>query len=355
MIQPNLLFFEHKPLFGLDITSGTVRVVQLRPTKRLPELIGYGEINFDPSAISNGVIQQPEVIAAAVLELFKHHLVGHITTRRVAMSLPIARAFTRSIETPNLNDTELAEAVQTESEQYIPAALEELYIDYGRVGGRGKVDSAFIVAMPKAIVDSYLMLSRLLGLETVIMQTASGAGAHLFAEDKQSDIPPVLVDLGVDSADITVYDDGPVVSGTVACGSEQLVEAIIHELKVTYSEAALIRSKYGLGFNKKQKQIQTALAPSLNLLLKELKRTIRYYEEHTAGKRIIAQVVVLGEGANMPGLTDFLTDNLRMAVRSLDPSPYVQFGKLQPFNPNARMSYVTAVGLASLEPGEAFS
>ena len=355
MKQPNTLFFEDKPLFGLDIGHGKVRVMQLALGKHQPQLIGYGETTFDPNAVKDGVIATPEIIAESIQDLFQHHLVGDITTNRVAIALPIARAFTRSMEVPGLSKKELAEAVQNEAEQYIPAALEDLYIDYAPVGVDSNVASVFIVAIPKAIVDSYITLARLLGLESMVMQTSSGAGAHLFARDPQSDIPSLLIDFGSDSADITVYDNGTAVTGTVACGSELFTTAIAHELNVTDKEATLIKAKYGLSLSKKQTQIQKALDPTLSLLIKEIKRTVRYYEEHANDKRKISQVVIAGGGANMPGLAEYLTSNLRLAVRSFDPTSYIDFGHLQPFNLTERMSYVTAAGLASINPKEAFA
>lgn len=352
--QPSTLLFEDKPLFGLDIGHGKARVLQLSLDKQIPKLVGYGETTFDASAIQDGVIQQPERIAKALQELFQHHLVGDITTNRVALSVPIAHAFTRSMEIPKLSDKELAEAVQNEADQYIPAAAEDLYLDYTRVGTEGDTTSVFIVGMPRRIIDSYVVLSRMMGLEAVVMQTSSGAGAHLFSRDPQSDIPSVLVDFGSDSADITVYDKGPVVSGTVACGGEQLTAAIAKGLGVTEKEALLIKTKYGLNLSKKQAQIEAALDPMLGLLVKEIRRTIRYFEEHASGKQTISQIVIAGGGANMPGIAEYLTRTLRIAVRSFDPTFYMDFGRMQPFGITERMSYVTAAGLAIIRPEEIF-
>lgn len=354
--KPNTLFFEDKPLFGFDIGHGKVRVLQLSGNKEHPHIIGYGEAIFDADAIKDGVIVDHEAVATPVLEMFKHRLVGDITTKRVAMSVPIAHAFTRSIEVPELSEKELAEAVQNEAQQYIPASTEDLYIDYTRVRSEGDDKTAvFIVAMPRRIIDSYAALARLLGLEPVVMQTSIGAGAELFARDPQSDIPSVLVDFGSDSADITVFNNGPVVSGTVACGGEQLTTAIAKGLGVTEKEALLIKTKYGLNLSKKQAQIEASLEPMLGLLVKEIRRTIRYFEEHASGKQTISQIVIAGGGANMPGIAEYLTRTLRVAVRSFDPTFYVEFDRLQPFGITERMSYVTAVGLAMIEPQEIFA
>lgn len=348
-------FFEDKPLFGFDIGHGSLRVMQLDAGRSPATLKGYGVTTFDPGAVTEGVIEKPEVIAAATVDLFEHHLVGDITTKRVAIDLPTARAFTRSLRLPKMSSKDIAEAIRTETEQYIPMHPEDLYIDYTPLRTEGDMTEFFLVAMPKKIVDSYLVLARMLGLETVLLQTSTGAGAALFEHDIQSDVPAVLIDFGSESADITIYDAGQVVTGTVDCGGETITRLIGQALDVTPREAAIIKAKYGLSLSKKQKQIETALDPVLQLLLKEIRRTIRYHEERSQSKRTIGQVVIMGGGANMPGLTDYLTNNLRLAVRAFDPTPHIDFGHLQPFGKSDRMSYATVTGLAIVNQREIFA
>ncbi len=348
--------FEDKPVFGLDIGRSNVRVMQVKHSggKRKPKVIGYGEIPFDPSYIVDGVIVEPEKLAADIKKLFEHCLVGDITTRRVALALPISRAFTRSVDLPKLTEKELASAIQTEVEQYIPAAAESLYVDYSTVRSDKEKWATFIVAMPRRVVDSYLTLCRLLWLEPVIVQTSSGAGANLFACDSQSDLPSVLVDFGSESADITVFDKNPIVSGTVACGGEEITDLIGKALDVNYREATIIKTKYGLSFSKKQTQIERALESNLGNLIKEVQRSIRYYDERSKTKKHISQIVIMGGGANMPGLADYLTNVIRIPVRAFDPTHFLDFGHLQPLSISDKMSYVTAAGLSILKPEEAF-
>ncbi len=328
-----------------------MQVVKGRPR---PKILGYGVTAFDPNAIEDGVITRPELIADAVQKLFQHHLVGTISTNRVAMSVPVSRAFIRSIDVPKLSEKDLLEAVNTEVEQYIPAAIESLYVDYSQVQDKKGKSSVFIVAMPRRIVDSYIMLARILGLEAVQIQTSSGAGANLFSRDTESDLPTVLVDFGSDSADITIFDKNPIVSGTAPCGGEQITQLFGRALGVTENEAIIIKSRYGLTVSKKQKLIEDALKPTLGMLTREIRRTVRYYEERSKAKRPISQIVVMGGGANMPGLADYLTNDLRLPVRSFDPTAYLGFGRLQPINSSERMSYVTAAGLALYNPSEVF-
>src|SRR5688500_2974454 len=108
MKTTNTTFFHDKPLFGLDIGHGSLKVMQLSlPEKSAkPRLIGYGTTKFDASSQADGVIVKPEIIAKAAFELFQHKLLGKIDAKRVALALPAYRTFTRTLEVPKLTGRE---------------------------------------------------------------------------------------------------------------------------------------------------------------------------------------------------------------------------------------------------------
>lgn len=347
-------FFEDKPLFGLDIGHNKLRVMQFDGRSKVLRLKGYGQALFDASVARDGVIIKPEIIAEAAQKLFEGGLYGIIDTNRVAMSLPAARAFTRAVQLPKMSSKDTDEAVKTEAEQYMPASADEPYLDYATIHEDSEGLEVFVVAMPKQIVDSYLMLARMLGLEPVLLDTAIGASARLFAHDQQSHIPSVLIDFGAHSTDITVFNHGLVVTGTVRFGGEDITQIMSGALKVTLREADMLKSSYGLSSSVVQKQVLAALKPSLELLIKELRRTIRYYEERYPKEPPIGQVVTMGGGANMPELASYLTEQLRLPVRPFDPAVHIDFAGLEPFGVADHMSYVTVAGLAITNPAEIF-
>ena len=205
------------------------------------------------------------------------------------------------------------------------------------------------------MVDSYLQLTNLLGLEAVAIETTIGAASRLFVQAEQSDVPTVLIDLGSLSSDITIYDQGLVVTGTVPGGGDSFTNAIADKLGITKQEAHVVKTKYGLGLSKKQKEITESLSPILDAMLKEIRRMIRYYEERSAAQRKIGQVVTMGGGANMPGLSEHMTNLLRLPVRTCDPWQHMNFDRLQPPNNVEKSMYVTVSGLALTEPKEIFT
>lgn len=355
-------FFHDKPLFGLDIGNGSLKVMQVdAPTSsairknQQPRVVGYGSTSFDTSAHSDGVIVKPEVIAKAAHELFAHNLVGDITTRRVALAIPAYRTFTRSLQLPTLQPKELQDAVELEAEQYISLPLEELYLDYEIVHQTKDSTELFLVAVPRTIADSYVQLAQILGLEPILIEPTLSSSGRLFSHADTSSNATFIIDFGSLSADISIFDKHTLVTGTVQGGGTNFTQAIQDVLKVSKDEARLIKTRYGLNMSKKQTEIKAALEPSLHQIVKEIHRMVRYHEERYSNKKPIDQIVTLGGGANMPGLSEYLTQSLRMAVRHIDPWHYFTHTHMDTPSDADRPMYATVAGLSLAGPKEIFT
>lgn len=355
-------FFHDKPLFGLDIGHGSLKVMQLeapadQPAQKnhRPKVVGYGFATFDKAALQDGVVVQPEVIAKAAFDLFKNSLIGDITTRRAAIAIPTYRTFTRSLQLPKLQPDELKEAVELEAEQYISMPLDELYLDYEVIRQTNDSTELFVVAVPRTIVDSYLELAQIMGLEPVLIEPTLSSSSRLFSIDEQSDIPALIIDFGSLSSDISIVDKHILVTGTVQGGGVNFTESIKAKLGVGDREAGLIKTRYGLGVSKKQVEIKQALEPTLELTIKEIRRMMRYYEERYGSERPIGQIITLGGGANMPGLSDYMTAAMRLAVRHSDPWQYFDYKGLQPPAAADKPMYATVAGLSLADPKGVFA
>lgn len=350
-------FFSDKPVFGLDIGRSSLKVMQLELDDKVPEIIGYGTVDFDLGALEDGVIVKPELLAEAMHDLFEHRLQGEITTRRAAMALPAYRTFTRAVQLPKIGAEELHEAVQLEVEQYVPVPLQDLYLDYTSIPEPDGNQNVFVVAVPKKIVDSYLYLANRLGIEPVLIEPTVTAGARFFARDKHSDISSIIIDFGSLTATICIIDKTIVATSTAPAGGLVFTEAIQNELGVSKEEAGSIKTKFGLDVSKYQSQVMHALEPSLENIVSEIKRMLRYYEEHYAGHGAIGQIITLGGGANMPGLSGYLTNALKIPVRTLEHpwSVFTYDHSMQlPAEPD-RLMYATVAGLSLIEPKEVFA
>lgn len=344
------LIYKDKPLFGLDIGTSSIKVMQVGMVGKKQTILGYGVATYDQSAVSNGVVEKPEILAKNTKQLFENGLIGSISTRNVALSIPVAKTYNRVMNLPYMGTKDLNEAVRLEAEQYIPVPIDDLYIDYNITAQTKDNIELLAVAAPKRIVDSYLTFTDLLGLEVSILETTINASSRLVANSESEELPTILIDFGSVSVDITIFDKQPIVTGTVAGGGETFSELIGKKLGVSNQVAHTIKTKYGLGVSKKQKDIQDALKPLLSSLTKELRKMIRYYDERTSSEGKISQIITMGGGANMPGLSEYITNEMRLPARMCNPWSNLDFGKLQPPSSVEKSMYVTAAGLALIKP-----
>jgi type IV pilus assembly protein PilM len=349
----NILFYQDRPVFGLDIGFSSVKLMQVKQRGNELEVSAYATIPFDSSCIKDGIIVKPEALAQEIHSSFAEKLVGKLDTRRVVLSIPAAHAYIRRTALPDLRPDDIAEAVRLEAEEYVPLLPEDTYMDYSIA--RGTKQETITVSAPKVLVNSYVALAHMLGLEPVTVETTINSGCRLFGATDVNKTPTVLIDLGSASSDITVFDGDIIVTSTVPGGGDSFSESIAQALGITHKEAHLIKTRYGLGVSKKQREITDALTPIIMQIAKEVRRVIRYYDERSGQDKHLDQVITMGGGANMPGLAGYLTNVLRLPVRIYDPWQNVSQDQKLPLPSDSEKSmYATAFGLALVKPEEIF-
>lgn len=328
--------------------------MQVNDSGKTPTILGYGVAKFDDTAIKDGVIVDYESLAKSAINLFDKNIIGSISTRRVAATIPSSKAYSRVLSLPSrLKKKELNEAVLIEASQYIPIPLDELYLDHEIVSVHDDRSEVLMVGAPKKIVDSYMKFFKLIGLDVCALETTISAASRIISRVENSqDIPTVLIDLGSLSVDLTVYDKDVVVNGTIPGGGDDFTNRIAEKLNISKPEADSIKTKYGLGVSKHQKEIREALKPQLDSLIKEVRRVVRYYEERTGGKSTIGQIITMGGGSNMPGLVDYLTDNLRIATRLCNFWSNFETDQLQLPTEAEKSLYITVAGTSIIKPSE---
>lgn len=345
------LFYHKRPVFGLDIGSQTVKFLQLEAHQKHASVRAYGSIATDQKIMNGGVITDVKKAAELVDSLLANHMQGTLTTNRVVMSIPVSRVFTRVLTLPTMSKKELQSAMQLEVEQSVPMQAKNLYYDY-ETTETSDADTMRVrmVAAPRNIVDSYTEVCDMLGLDLSLVQTNIEADAQLCMryEELTADSPYVIVDVGGDSIDVGILDNQTLhVTGTVDAGGNSLTQAIAKSLHLSPAKANDIKVKQGIGAGKNQAKVRAAVSPILDKVIVEIKRMSRFYEERVREGSEISQILIVGGGANMPGLGDYLTNATHIATRVSSPwSKYITFGKLEPPEHADLPRFLTCAGLA---------
>lgn len=353
-MDTNGLFYREKPLFGFDLGHGSIKVVQLDCANKNTQLQGYGKVAFDPAAIREGGIVNFEVISRAAHELMSDHLAGSLSTRNIAASLPVLHSFSRIINLPLMSSKDVPEAVRTGASQYIPIPIADLYLDYQLVEKKADSQDFLVAAAPKKVVDSYMKLFTMLGLEISCLEPSILSVTRTVRHAEASDVPTLVIDCGSITTDLIIFSKSTVrVTGTIKFGGETLTESIMKGLNISYEEASHKKTQYGLEAGEHQSKILSAITDNLNFLSGEIKKIIRYFEERNQDpKDKVGQIVILGGGANLPGFSTYLTSELRIATRLADVWEHIDMGSIRRPSAQDDSMYATAIGLALIKPDE---
>ena len=190
-----------------------------------------------------------------------------------------------------------------------------------------------------------------LGLEVSLIESNISAVTRMVRQAEAHDVTTLIVDFGSTACDLSVYDGSTIrITSTVDCSGDAITKLIAEKLKLTEQQAHSIKTRYGLEVSKKQAAILDAVNPELNKLTNEIRKVIRYFNERSEGKDAIGQIIVLGGGANLPGLSGYITDKSRLPARLCAPWNNLSFGKLQPPHELETTLYTTAGGLSLVTP-----
>jgi len=342
------LFYKDKPIIGLDISQTGMKVMSVDAKKWL--VTGYGSIDLDPVKVQQSLDGDGNYLINSLRSLLHENLVGSLASRHVVLGIPAARTFTRTFTLPPSSEKNLKDAVELEVDQYIPVPLAALYVDYEVIERTKDQLTVLMCAVPQTVVTTYTALAHEAGLRVCMVETSASAVARLLEATEEGHLPTVIVDIGPATTDIAILDGSIRITGSLSIGGNTFTLDIAKKLHVPLENAHQLKVLNGLNAGSRQQKITSALKPSLDRIISETRRVIRYYDERIDNHRKLEQVLVVGGGANVPGIGDYFTNELVMPARVASPWQQLNFGKLPQPAKQFRPRYITVAGLASVDP-----
>lgn len=347
------LFHKDKPIIGLDISQTGIKVMAINTEKWL--VTGYGSVDLDPLKIQKSLENGDEYLGDNLRSLFTDKIVGTLPSAQAVIGIPSNRTFSRTFSLPAKAEKNLADAVEVEVDQYIPIPLSSLYVDYEVIERSKEQVTAVMSAVPKTLVDNVLAAVAKAELEPMMIEPGINAVARLLETTEEGHLSTLIVDIGPASTDIAVLDESAIrVSGGLGIGGNTFTLDIAKKMNVTLENAHQLKVLNGINAGPRQAQIVKALTPSLERIVAEVRKVMRYYSERITEGHKIEQVLVVGSGSNVPGIGDYFTNELIMPARTASPWQHLDFGTLPQPHKQFRPRYITVAGLASVKLEDAW-
>lgn len=346
--MPFKLFSHHHPAFGLEISGTALKIVQLEKNGKDAKLRAFSEASFPKGSMVNGVMSDEKTFLDVIKTAMDKCKFGQLTTNYAMVSIPESKSFVRVIQIPQMGDSEADSAVPVEAESFIPMPVDQVYLDWQKIGFTQDKMNILMVASPKDFVDSYLQLFDHAGLKVGALEVESQSCLRALLPPASQD-SALIVDLGGSKTSLIVVEDGNLqFTSTVPIAGNSFTENIAKILGVSQVKAEEIKQKIGIANTADYPNIKTAILPVLNNLTAEIKSILKFHSEHSS--REVQKIFLIGGGAMLKNLPDFLNQSFPefpgMTVEL--GNPWFNFPSLN----NSRLGqgfslpYTTAIGLA---------
>jgi type IV pilus assembly protein PilM len=314
-----MIFAKKDHLIGLDIGSRSIKAAEIIETKRGRTLKRFGIVDLPQGAIEEGSINDPETVAESIRQLFKSY---SIKENNVAVSIGGYSVIVKKINVQTMAEQQLQETIHFEAEQYIPFDISDVNLDFQILGENetnpGQM-SVFLVAAKKEMVNDYINLVNLAGLNPCIVDVEAFALQNTFEAnyDIQND-NIALIDIGASKTSLNILKgSSSVFMRDVSLGCGQINQKIMSLIDCTFEEAEQL--KHGDQPDRlTPDDLKGIISTVVSDWCTEIRRALDFFYS-TYPEDQIKKIILSGGGANIVEFRQLLAAEASAEVETINP------------------------------------
>lgn len=299
--------------FGLDIGTTSMRVVQLRGNAKNKTLVKYGYIPLDARLSLSDAKADQQKVMQTLRELLEQ---AKITSKDVAVGLPSDRVFTTVVDIDRLSPEELAKTITFQADSLIPTPVTESKIDWALLGDspkdKNKVE-VLLSSVTNEFAESRLEMLESIGLNVIAFEPDSLALARSLTSSETT-LPTMVLDIGGRTTDIIITMNGaPRLTRSIPTGSDAIVRSAMQNLNIDERQAQQFVFKFGLSRDKLEGQIYSAILGTVDLLISDVDKSIKFFQSRYLNSRI-DRIVVTGAASRLAEFPRYLANKFGINV-----------------------------------------
>lgn len=325
-IRFDLLTTSPSRLLGVDISASSIKMVELSRADKSASSYRLERYVIEPmpvDAIQEGNINQLEQVSECLRRAWKR--MG-TRQKKIAMALPAASVITRKINVPaGLREDDLVFQVETEANQYVPFAMDEVNLDFQVIGPvpdcPEEVEVLLAVARKDRVEDrvavalSADLKVMIIDIEQFAAQTVSSTVIVSQLPDGGRDKVIALVDIGASNMRINILlNDASIYMRDQSFGGDQLTQEIRNHFNLSQEEAETAKRNGTLPEN----YYDDVLQPFCATLALEVARALQFFFTSTQYPQV-DHIFLSGGCAVIPGLEEIVSERTQVITRVLNP------------------------------------
>ena len=277
------MFFGKKtqPLLGLDITTSSVKLIELSQSGKRFRVESYAAEPTPPSSVSEKAIVDAKAVGEAIRRAVKR---AGAKATDVAVAISGDAAITKVIQMPSsLSERDLEGQVEIQADQYIPFPMEEVSFDFEVIGPNEKdpeLMDVLLVATRTENVEQREAAVHAAGLNTMVVDVEAFALenacillSHQIPDGGMGQCVAV-VDIGASSTTFSVLQDLKVIyTRDFNFGGQQLTEEIMRTYGLSMEDAGRAKKQGGLPSNYQP----AVLEPFIDDMTHQVSRSLQFH------------------------------------------------------------------------------
>jgi type IV pilus assembly protein PilM len=347
-------------VFGLDIGSSAIKIVQLKKKGGKAVLETYGALALGTYAgVSVGQITNLPVdkLSEAIADVLRE---TSITTKRGAISIPSSSSLIFTVELPYMvTENQYPTAIPAEARKYIPVPISEVSLDYwpipkqeqlstpGEENSSQTKNEVLVVAIHNDVITKYRDIVEKTALTADLFEIEIFSSIRSVLGHEPS--PVLIMDLGASKTKLSIVDHG-IVRGfhVVNRGGQDISFALSKAMNIPFAQADEMKRTYGIAGGAADPNIGEIIRLQLDYIFSESSSVILNYEKKY--NKSVSKVIMLGGGALMKGFQDYAKANFRSDVELGDPFAKTEAPAfLQNILSETGPEFAVAIGLALRE------
>jgi type IV pilus assembly protein PilM len=313
-----MLFSKKIEPIALDIGSTFIKLVQLKGSNKNYQLIKFGMVPLPPEVIVEGAVMDAGRVVEAIKELLASQ---KVKTKEVVISVSGSSVIIKRVSVADMTDEELSESIKWEAEQYIPFSIDDVNVDFQKLGAGAAAGQAdvLLVAVKKDKINDYVNLVKEAGLEPVVMDVDAFALANMYELNYAfEEGTTALLNIGASVMNINILKDGiSIFTRDITVGGNRYTEALQRDFGLTYEDAEKVkRGEEVEGADKEQ--IAGVMSSVTDDIVAETQRSFEFFRS-TTGSDKVSRVLVSGGCARIGNFTTVLSERLEIPVEVVDP------------------------------------
>lgn len=342
---------------GVDIGASSIKLCQLRRGPAGYTVETFATAPLPQETIVDGAMMNAARIVDTLTRLLKDHKVKN---RRAALAISGHSVIIKKLPLPKMTKAELDISIQYEAGQFIPFAIEDVYLDVQILGDTpgspGQMD-VILVAAKKDMVNDYVAVMVEAGLDPVICDVDPFAIENSYLRSYKNPAQDVaLINVGASKTNINVLSGGvSAFTRDISMGGSTYTEEIQKSFKVSFDDAEKLKMASGHASGQGPQmtsEVDAAIARINRALVTEIQHSLDFYG--ASGTHSAPAMLHLSGGcARLHSLTFALKEQLSTPVTVVNPFNDMGQGTVAPSILEAMApSAAVVVGLALRSLGD---